>query len=39
MTAVPMKFDELGIDVLAGRHAEAFALPPGLAVFVPLRPP
>jgi aspartate aminotransferase-like enzyme len=34
MTAVPMKFDELGIDVLLAGTQKAFALPPGLAVFV-----
>ena len=33
MTAVPMKFDELGIDVLLAGTQKAFALPPGLAVF------
>jgi aspartate aminotransferase-like enzyme len=34
MSAVPMKFDELGIDVLLAGTQKAFALPPGLAVFV-----
>jgi aspartate aminotransferase-like enzyme len=34
MTAVPMKFDELGIDVLLAGTQKAFALPPGTAVFV-----
>src|ERR1700722_14173708 len=34
MTAVPLKFDELGIDVLLAGTQKAFALPPGLAVFV-----
>jgi aspartate aminotransferase-like enzyme len=34
MTAVPLKFDELGIDVLLAGTQTAFALPPGLAVFV-----
>jgi aspartate aminotransferase-like enzyme len=34
MTAVPMKFDELGIDVLLAGTQKAFALPPGSAVFV-----
>jgi aspartate aminotransferase-like enzyme len=33
MSAVPMKFDELGIDVLLAGTQKAFALPPGLAVF------
>jgi aspartate aminotransferase-like enzyme len=33
MTAVPMKFDELGIDVLLAGTQKAFALPPGTAVF------
>src|SRR5213595_1482021 len=33
MTAVPLKFDELGIDVLLAGTQKAFALPPGLAVF------
>ncbi|HVV02222.1 MAG TPA: alanine--glyoxylate aminotransferase family protein [Verrucomicrobiae bacterium] len=34
MTAVPLKFDELGIDVLLAGTQKAFALPPGLAVFL-----
>jgi aspartate aminotransferase-like enzyme len=34
MTAVPLMFDELGIDVLLAGTQKAFALPPGLAVFV-----
>src|ERR1700741_33033 len=34
MTAVPLKFDELGIDVLLAGTQKAFALPPGWAVFV-----
>jgi aspartate aminotransferase-like enzyme len=34
MTAVPIKFDESGIDVLLAGTQKAFALPPGLAVFV-----
>ncbi|MEI6078750.1 MAG: aminotransferase class V-fold PLP-dependent enzyme, partial [Verrucomicrobiota bacterium] len=34
MTAVPLKFDELGIDVLLAGTQKAFALPPGTAVFV-----
>ena len=34
MTAVPLKFDELGIDVLLAGTQKAFALPPGSAVFV-----
>jgi aspartate aminotransferase-like enzyme len=34
MTAVPIKFDELGIDVLLAGTQKAFALPPGLTVFV-----
>jgi len=34
MTAVPLKFDELGIDVLLAGTQKAFALPPGFAVFV-----
>src|SRR6478735_3137442 len=33
MTAVPIKFDELGIDVLLAGTQKAFAMPPGLAVF------
>jgi aspartate aminotransferase-like enzyme len=34
MTAMPLKFDELGIDVLLAGTQKAFALPPGTAVFV-----
>jgi aspartate aminotransferase-like enzyme len=34
MTAVPLKFDELAIDVLLAGTQKAFALPPGFAVFV-----
>src|SRR5258706_1363357 len=34
MTAVPLNFDQLGIDVLLAGTQKAFALPPGLAVFV-----
>jgi len=34
MSAVPIKFDELGIDVLLAGTQKAFALPPGFAVFV-----
>jgi len=34
MTAVPLKFDELGIDVLLAGTQKAFAMPPGTAVFV-----
>jgi aspartate aminotransferase-like enzyme len=34
MTAVPLPFDELGIDVLLAGTQKAFALPPGTAVFV-----
>src|SRR5436190_5848070 len=33
MTALPIKFDELGIDVLLAGTQKAFALPPGLSVF------
>jgi aspartate aminotransferase-like enzyme len=33
MTALPIKFDELGIDVLLAGTQKAFALPPGFAVF------
>jgi aspartate aminotransferase-like enzyme len=33
LTAVPIRFDELGIDVLLAGTQKAFALPPGLAVF------
>src|SRR5438552_4040554 len=34
MSAVPLKFDELGLDVLLAGTQKAFAMPPGLAVFV-----
>src|ERR1700730_9586030 len=34
MSAVPLNFDELGIDVLLAGTQKAFALPPGLPVFV-----
>lgn len=34
MTAVPLKFDQLGIDVLLAGTQKAFALPPGTALFV-----
>ncbi len=34
MTALPLNFDALGIDVLLAGTQKAFALPPGLAVFV-----
>jgi len=34
MSAVPLKFDELGIDVLLAGTQKAFAMPPGLAIFV-----
>src|SRR6266403_816167 len=34
MSAMPLKFDELGIDVLLAGTQKAFALPPGMAVFV-----
>jgi len=34
MSAVPLAFDELGIDVLLAGTQKAFALPPGLALFV-----
>jgi aspartate aminotransferase-like enzyme len=33
MTAVPLKFDEMGIDVILAGTQKAFALPPGLTVF------
>jgi len=33
MTAVPLNFDALGIDVLLAGTQKAFALPPGFAVF------
>src|SRR6202158_4733550 len=32
MTAVPLKFDELGVDVLLAGTQKAFALPPGTSV-------
>ncbi len=34
MSAVPLKFDELGVDVLLAGTQKALALPPGLALFV-----
>ena len=34
MSAVPLRFDELGIDVLLAGTQKAFALPPGTAIFV-----
>jgi aspartate aminotransferase-like enzyme len=34
MSALPVKFDELGIDVLLAGTQKAFALPPGTAIFV-----
>ena len=34
MTAVPLNFDDMGIDVLLAGTQKAFALPPGLTVFV-----
>ncbi len=34
MSAVPLHFDELGIDVLLAGTQKAFAMPPGCAVFV-----
>lgn len=34
MTGVPIKFDELGIDVLLASTQKALALPPGSAIFV-----
>lgn len=34
MSAVPLNFDDLGIDVLLAGTQKAFALPPGTAVFV-----
>ncbi len=34
MTALPLNFDAMGIDVLLAGTQKAFALPPGLAVFV-----
>src|SRR5438477_611382 len=33
MSAVPLNFDALGVDVLLAGTQKAFALPPGLAVF------
>ncbi len=33
MSAVPLAFDELGIDVLLAGTQKAFALPPGLTIF------
>lgn len=33
LTALPIKFDELGIDVLLAGTQKAFAMPPGFAVF------
>jgi aspartate aminotransferase-like enzyme len=34
MSAVPLAFDALGVDVLLAGTQKAFALPPGLALFV-----
>ena len=34
MSAMPLPFDELGIDVMLAGTQKAFAMPPGLAVFV-----
>ncbi len=34
MSAMPLPFDELGIDVMLAGTQKAFALPPGLTVFV-----
>jgi aspartate aminotransferase-like enzyme len=34
MTALPIKFDELGIDVLLAGTQKAWAMPPGFGVFV-----
>ncbi|HEX7619320.1 MAG TPA: aminotransferase class V-fold PLP-dependent enzyme [Verrucomicrobiae bacterium] len=34
MSALPIKFDELAIDVLLAGTQKAFALPPGTAIFV-----
>jgi len=34
MSAVPLQFDALGVDVLLAGTQKAFALPPGFAVFV-----
>jgi aspartate aminotransferase-like enzyme len=33
MSAVPLRFDEMGVDVLLAGSQKAFALPPGLTVF------
>ncbi|HWI56273.1 MAG TPA: alanine--glyoxylate aminotransferase family protein [Bacillota bacterium] len=33
MSAVPIKFDELGVDVLLAGTQKAFAMPPGTALF------
>lgn len=33
LTALPIQFDKLGIDVLLAGTQKAFALPPGLAIF------
>lgn len=33
LTALPIQFDELGVDVLLAGTQKAFAMPPGLAVF------
>ena len=33
MSAVPLKFDELGIDVLLAGTQKAFAMPPGTSIF------
>ena len=33
MSGVPLKFDELGVDVLLAGTQKAFAMPPGTAVF------
>ena len=34
MSAMPLPFDELGVDVMLAGTQKAFALPPGLALFV-----
>ncbi len=34
MSAVPLSFDQLGVDVLLAGTQKAFAMPPGFAVFV-----
>jgi aspartate aminotransferase-like enzyme len=34
MSAVPIEFDELGIDILLAGTQKAFAMPPGASVFV-----